>query len=98
MPRVLVPFARFNFGADEPIRHYGEARSPLESKGQSIGPNDLLIAAHALALSAMLVTNNVKEFKRGKGLKCEDWAMWQAAGSGSRALAVEAFRPSSTAT
>ena len=75
MQRVLAPFARFEFGPDEPARRYGEVRSTLESAGQSVGPNDLLIAAHALALSAVLVTNNVQEFKRVKGLKCENWAV-----------------------
>lgn len=75
MHRVLSPFARFDFGADEPTRHYGEIRSALETKGETIGPNDLLIAAHALALSAVLVTNNVKEFKRVARLKCENWTL-----------------------
>jgi tRNA(fMet)-specific endonuclease VapC len=75
MERVLAPFARFDFGADEPPRHYGEVRSKLEAEGQGIGPNDLLIAAHALALSATLVTNNVQEFKRVKGLMCVNWGL-----------------------
>lgn len=74
MQRVLAPFARFDFKADEPPRHYGAVRSVLESRGLSIGPNDLLIAAHALALSAVLVTNNVREFKRVPKLQCENWA------------------------
>ncbi|MDB6119667.1 MAG: hypothetical protein JWO08_3448 [Verrucomicrobiaceae bacterium] len=75
MRRVLAPFTKFDFGADEPARHYGEVRSALTAKGQCIGPNDFLIAAHALALSATLVTNNTKEFKRAKGLKCENWSV-----------------------
>jgi len=75
MRRVLAPFARFDFGAEEPARHYGEVRATLESTGQCIGPNDLLIAAHALALSATLVTNNIKEFKRVRGLKCGNWTV-----------------------
>jgi tRNA(fMet)-specific endonuclease VapC len=75
MERVLAPFARFDFGANEPARQYGEVRSKLEAEGQGIGPNDLLIAAHALALSATLVTNNGPEFKRVHGLKCENWAL-----------------------
>ena len=74
MQRVLAPFTKYDFGADKPIRQYGEVRSTLESSGQSIGANDLLVAAHALALSATLVTNNVKEFKPVKTLKCENWA------------------------
>jgi tRNA(fMet)-specific endonuclease VapC len=74
MLRVLTPFVRFDFGAKEPTQYYGKVRSTLESQGQSIGPNDLLIAAHALALSATLVTNNLKEFQRVQGLVCENWA------------------------
>lgn len=75
MQRVLTPFARFDFKADEPARCYGSIRSALESKGQLIGPNDLLIAAHALALKAVLVSNNLREFKRVQGLKCTNWAV-----------------------
>lgn len=74
MQRVLSPFVRFDYKATEPPRHYGRVRSTLESKGQNIGPNDLLIAAHALALSAVLVTNNTKEFSRIRDLICENWA------------------------
>ena len=52
---------------------YGIVRSQLESKGVSIGPLDNLIAAHALSLGITLVTNNMKEFKRIKGLSLENW-------------------------
>lgn len=52
---------------------YGELRSNLERTGQLIGPNDLLIAAHALALGATLVTDNEREFSRVRGLKVENW-------------------------
>ena len=52
---------------------YAEIRAVLESKGQMIGGNDLLIAASALAYEAVLVTNNVKEFARIDELKIEDW-------------------------
>lgn len=52
---------------------YGDVRSSLEKKGQVIGSNDLLIAAHALSLGLTLVTNNEKEFGRVKGLKIENW-------------------------
>ena len=52
---------------------YGMVRSQLESKGISIGPLDNLIAAHALSLDITLVTNNMKEFKRIKGLSLENW-------------------------
>lgn len=53
---------------------YGDVRSALEKKGETIGSNDLLIAAHALSLNLILVTNNEKEFKRVDGLKIENWA------------------------
>ena len=52
---------------------YGDIRSLLEKKGKIIGSNDLLIAAHALSLDWILVTNNEKEFKRVSGLKLENW-------------------------
>nr|CBX31427.1 Uncharacterized protein HI0947 [uncultured Desulfobacterium sp.] len=52
---------------------YGDVRSALEKKGEIIGSNDLLIAAHALSLNLILVTNNEKEFKRVDGLKLENW-------------------------
>lgn len=53
---------------------YGEIRLALAASGNLIGPNDLWIAAHALADGLILVTNNVREFKRVKGLKVENWA------------------------
>ena len=53
--------------------HYGQIRAPLERRGQIIGANDLLIAAHAVSLSAILVTGNVGEFVRVDGLVVENW-------------------------
>jgi len=53
---------------------YGDVRSRLEKKGETIGGNDLLIAAHALSLNWTLVTNNDREFSRVEGLKMENWA------------------------
>lgn len=59
---------------EEPAaRHYGAIRSALEGIGRPIGRNDLLIAAHARALGATLVTNNVGEFQRVPDLAVEDW-------------------------
>lgn len=52
---------------------YGEIRAQLEEKGTPIGGNDLLIAAHALALSSTLVTNNQREFSRVEGLDLRNW-------------------------
>jgi len=48
-------------------------RLDLERKGLKIGPYDTLIAAHALSLSLVLVTNNVREFSRIPNLKIENW-------------------------
>ncbi len=52
---------------------YGRVRAALEAAGQPIGPNDMLIAAHAVSRRLTLVTDNVKEFRRVKGLKVENW-------------------------
>ncbi len=52
---------------------YGSVRSSLEKRGEVIGGNDLLIAAHALSLNWTLVTNNEKEFRRVEGLRVENW-------------------------
>lgn len=53
--------------------HYGELRARLEQAGQPIGPNDLLIAAQALALGCTVVTDNEREFSRVDGLPLENW-------------------------
>ena len=52
---------------------YGAARADLEAKGLTIGHNDLLIAAHSLALGATVVTANGREFRRVDGLAVENW-------------------------
>jgi len=52
---------------------YGGIRSELEAAGRPIGGNDLLIAAHACALGATIVTANTNEFKRVRGLNVENW-------------------------
>ena len=54
-------------------RHYGEIRQHLAQKGKPIGPNDLLIAAHARALNLTVVTANAGEFSRVPGLQVKDW-------------------------
>ena len=53
--------------------HYARLRVELECKGTPISGNDMLIAAHALALDATLVTANTREFARVDGLKLENW-------------------------
>ena len=52
---------------------YGDIRASLEAAGTPVGGNDLLIAAHARALGATVVTANTLEFKRVRGLKVENW-------------------------
>jgi tRNA(fMet)-specific endonuclease VapC len=52
---------------------YARIRASLEKSGLPIGPMDLLIASISLANNYILVTNNIKEFRRIKGLKIENW-------------------------
>lgn len=58
---------------DAAARAYGPLRAELERQGRPIGALDTLIAAHALALDATLVTHNTAEFQRVPGLRLEDW-------------------------
>jgi len=71
---------RFFFGGlpsvsfdDSAAEAYGNIRSSLEWKGTPIGPNDLCIAAIALARDLVLVTYNLREFQRNNGLTAEIW-------------------------
>lgn len=66
----LVPVLSFKDGADV---HYGRLRADLERRGTPISANDMLIAAHALAIGATLVTDNVREFERVDGLEIVNW-------------------------
>ena len=52
---------------------YGPVRADLEKAAIPIGPLDTQIGAHALSLDVVLVTNNIKEFHRIRGLKVENW-------------------------
>lgn len=54
-------------------RHYAEIRLQLTRQGVPVGPNDLLIAAHALATGLVVVTANAREFSRVPGLGVENW-------------------------
>lgn len=54
-------------------RVYAQLRCALEQSGQPIGPNDMLIAAQALAMECIMVTANVDEFSRVAGLRVENW-------------------------
>lgn len=55
-------------------RHYAEQATALRRRGTPIGANDLWIACHALAIGAILVSHNVREFERIEGLQLVDWA------------------------
>ncbi len=68
LPLDIMPFD------DKAACNYGEIRTHLEKTGNVIGPLDLIIAAHARCLNAVLVTNNIKEFSRVPKLKVENWA------------------------
>jgi tRNA(fMet)-specific endonuclease VapC len=54
-------------------RRYAAIRVALEKQGTPIGAHDMLIAAHARAIGAVCVTDNVSEFRRVPGLKVENW-------------------------
>lgn len=73
--QLTVFFARFkSMPFDDPAADvYGRLRTALEKSGQPIGPNDLLIAAIAVAGGLTVVTHNVGEFSRVPGLLVEDW-------------------------
>ena len=70
----LLPFDTAAFGT-EAAEAYARIRARLERDGRPIGPNDLVIAATALATESTLVTNNVDEFSRIEELTIEDWSM-----------------------
>ena len=55
--------------------HYGNIRARLESRGQTIGLNDLHIAAHARSEGLTLVSNNLREFERVEALQLANWAI-----------------------
>ena len=73
--RLSLLYARLRIDSfdEAAARHCGEIRADLEKKGTLIGPLDLLIAAHARSLGATLITANVGEFRRVKGLKVLVW-------------------------
>lgn len=74
--RALKDFLKYAVVLDWPenaASHYGRIRAMLKEKGLMIGANDLLIAAHAVALDSVLVTDNLREFTRIPGLRVENW-------------------------
>ena len=62
-----------NFDIDA-ANEYGRIRADLEKRGTPIGPLDMMIAGHGKSRGCTIVTNNVKEFSRVKGLKIANWA------------------------
>jgi tRNA(fMet)-specific endonuclease VapC len=70
--RFFSVFPSFDFD-DRCAEIYGATRNELERSGTPIGPNDLLIAATAIANELILVTHNTREFERVVGLHLEDW-------------------------
>jgi tRNA(fMet)-specific endonuclease VapC len=59
--------------AAKAAQHYGSIRAALELRGETIGVNDLHIAAHARSEGLTLVTNNLREFERVDALQLENW-------------------------
>ena len=72
LDRFFMPLTSLPFD-DACAEQYGVIRTELETAGTPIGPNDLMIAATALANDATLVTHNLQEFARVPGLRLEDW-------------------------
>jgi len=72
LDKFLAPLEILPFD-EKAMRSYGRVRAGLEKIGKPIGALDTLIAAHALALEATLVTNNLSEFRRVRGLRCDNW-------------------------
>ena len=66
-PLEILPFD------EAAVWAYGDLRADLERRGESIGSLDTMIAAHALSLNALLVTNNTREFAKVKGLRLDNW-------------------------
>lgn len=72
LEKFLAPLDVLPFD-DMAMLEYGRLRANLERAGRPIGALDTLIAAHALALDCVLVTNNLREFKRVPKLRLENW-------------------------
>jgi tRNA(fMet)-specific endonuclease VapC len=70
--RFLIALKSFPFDS-KAARRYGEIRASLARIGALVGPNDLMIAAIAIANDAIVVTHNTREFSRIHSLRIEDW-------------------------
>ncbi len=73
--KAFLPHVKVLEFPDDAALHYAQIRADLKTRGQMIGANDLLIAAHARSLGLRLVTNNTAEFGRVKGLTLENWTL-----------------------
>ena len=72
LAQFLAPMEILSYD-DEAAQQYGGLRTFLENQGTPIGSLDMLIAAHALSIGAILITNNEKEFVRVPNLKIDNW-------------------------
>jgi len=72
LAKFLIPLEIVNYDS-RASNVYGRIRNYLESKGTPIGSLDTLIAAHAISLHSILVTNNDREFRRVPDLVIENW-------------------------
>jgi tRNA(fMet)-specific endonuclease VapC len=72
LEQFLLPLSVAAFDEDA-AEIYGEIRAALEQEGQPIGAMDMLIAAHAVSMGVVLVTNNEREFSRVPRLIVENW-------------------------
>lgn len=61
-----------HFGENE-ASQFGQVKAELELVGQPIGSYDMMIAGHARSAGLILITNNLREFKKVKGLRLENW-------------------------
>lgn len=73
LDEFLLPLTVLPLQGIELAVQYGRIRTFLESKGKTIGPFDMLIAAQALSLNLTIISNNIDEFSRIPDLKCENW-------------------------
>ncbi|WP_395338399.1 type II toxin-antitoxin system tRNA(fMet)-specific endonuclease VapC [Ningiella sp. W23] len=58
---------------EQASNHFGQLKAELELKGNKIGGYDMMIAGHARSKGLILITNNIREFKRVEGLRIENW-------------------------
>lgn len=80
--QAFLPHVEILEFPDNAAIHYAQIRADLKKRGQMIGANDLFIAAHARSLGLRLVTNNVAEFSRVKGLTLENWTRLRSRSKG----------------